>query len=210
MTPHQRRIIIFAKAPLAGFAKTRLIPVLGEDGAANLAHQLLEHALTEALASGVGSVELCVTPLEHEFWARYKTSNTLVLSGQGSGDLGERMASATARALIQHEQVILMGTDCPGLNRYRLHDAAEQLALKDACLIPVSDGGYALMGLKMFDSSVFEGIPWSTEKVSELTFMRFQALGWQVASLAPLHDIDDAQDLKYLPKIFMKNKGHHI
>ena len=56
------RIIIFAKAPVPGFAKTRLIPALGEAGAAGLARQMLFDTLKEALAAGIGPVELCVWP----------------------------------------------------------------------------------------------------------------------------------------------------
>jgi hypothetical protein len=194
-------IIIFAKAPLAGFAKTRLIPALGEQGAADLAKRLFDHALAEALAANIGTVELCVTPnLEHEFWQSFKASNRLSLTEQGEGDLGERMARATQRALEKYPSVLLMGTDCPKLNRHYLRDAADELTCHDACLTPVSDGGYALMGLRAFHVSLFEDMPWSTSKVSALTLERFRNLDWLVAHLKPLHDIDEAEDLKYLPR----------
>ena len=197
-------IIIFAKAPLAGFAKTRLIPVLGEDGAARLAKQLLDHALAEALAADIGSVELCVTPnLNNEFWQSMKTINKLSFTEQGEGDLGERMARATQRALGKYSSVLLMGTDCPELDRYYLRQAAEELTCHDASLTPVSDGGYALMGLRAFHNSLFEDMPWSTNQVSALTLERFRYLDWQVAHLKPLHDIDEAEDLKYLPAAFL-------
>tara|TARA_R110001599_G_scaffold327347_2_gene540272 strand:+ start:51 stop:356 length:306 start_codon:yes stop_codon:yes gene_type:complete len=71
-----------------------------------------------------------------------------------------------------------------------------------AGISPVSDGGYALMGLNAFHPSLFDDIPWSTEKVSELTLERFRILDWQVAHLKPLHDIDKPDDLQYLPEKF--------
>lgn len=197
-------IIIFAKAPLAGFAKTRLIPALGEHGAAMLAKRLFEHALTEALEADIGSVELCVTPnLENDFWKSIKLSESLKITEQGEGDLGERMARATKRALEHHHSVLLMGTDCPALNRHYLQDAADELSCHDACITPVSDGGYALMGLRAFHPSLFEDMPWSTDKVSALTLECFRNLDWQVAHLRSLHDIDEPDDLQYLPDEFV-------
>jgi rSAM/selenodomain-associated transferase 1 len=199
----QTHIIIFAKAPLAGFAKTRLIPALGEKGAAQLAKRLFDHALAEALSADIGSVELCVTPgLENHCWKNFQFPENLTLTEQGEGDLGERMARASKRSLGYHESVLLIGTDCPELNRSYLQEAADELSCHDACLTPVSDGGYALMGLKAFHSSLFEDMPWSTDKVSALTLERFRKLDWQVAHLKPLHDIDEADDLKYLPEKF--------
>ena len=56
------RIVIFAKAPRAGYAKTRLIPALGADGAARLARRMLTHMVNQALDAGVGPTELCMTP----------------------------------------------------------------------------------------------------------------------------------------------------
>tara|TARA_R110001592_G_scaffold177012_1_gene417111 strand:- start:3242 stop:3856 length:615 start_codon:yes stop_codon:yes gene_type:complete len=199
----QTHIIIFAKAPLAGFAKTRLIPALGKQGAAQLAKRLFEHALAEALAADIGTVELCVTPgLENHCWKSFQFPDSLFLTEQGEGDLGERMARATKRALENHQSVLLIGTDCPELNRYSLQEAADELSCHDACFTPVSDGGYALMGLKAFHSSLFEDISWSTDKVSALTLERFRNLDWQVALLKSLHDIDEPDDLQYLPEKF--------
>ena len=196
-------LIIFAKAPLAGFAKTRLIPALGEQGAARLAKLLLEHAISEALSSHINSIELCLTPtLDSACWHHVNLPESVSLSEQGDGDLGQRMARASKRAIENHTHVLLMGTDCPALDRQYLNLAAEELSCHDACLAPVSDGGYALMGLSAFHASLFEDIPWSTDKVCELTLERFRILDWQVAHLKQLHDIDEAEDLKFLPEKF--------
>lgn len=204
----QTHIIIFAKAPLAGFAKTRLIPALGEQGAAQLAIQLFEHAIQEVLSADIGSVELCVTPsLEHNCWKEFNLPKSLTITEQGEGDLGKRMARASERALKSKHAVLLIGTDCPELDCGYLREAAEALACHDACLTPVSDGGYALMGLNAFHPSLFENIPWSTEKVSSLTLERFRYLDWQVANLRALHDIDEPDDLRYLPEEFIQERS---
>lgn len=201
-------IIIFAKAPLAGFAKTRLIPALGEQGAAQLAQHLFDYAIQEALAADLGSVELCLTPsLKHDCWNSFNLPKTLIITEQGEGDLGKRMARASEKALSYNQGVLLMGTDCPEVDRYYLRLAAEELSCHDACLTPVSDGGYALMGLNAFHSTLFDNIPWSTEKVSSLTLERFRYLDWQVAHLKELHDIDEPEDLKYLPDQFIQERA---
>lgn len=204
----QTHIIIFAKAPLAGFAKTRLIPALGEQGAAQLAKQLFDHAIKEALSADIGSVELCLTPsLENDCWKEFNLAKNLIITEQGEGDLGERMARASERALKSKRAVLLIGTDCPELDRSYLREAAEELACHDACLTPVSDGGYALMGLNAFHASLFNNMPWSTESVSDLTFERFRYLDWQVAHLRELHDIDEPDDLRYLPEKFIQERS---
>lgn len=194
-------IIIFAKAPLAGFAKTRLIPVLGEAETAKLAKRLFFHAIEQALNAQLGTVELCVTPsLDHACWQSLDLPASLILTEQGQGDLGQRMARASKRALQQNKTVLLMGTDCPGLNADVLKQAANSLMQHDACITPVSDGGYALLGLSRFDDQLFTDIPWSTAEVARLTLERCQALNWTLAKLATLHDIDEADDLRYLPE----------
>lgn len=194
-------IIIFAKAPLPGFAKTRLIPVLGESGAAQVARQLFYHAIEQALTAQLGTVELCVTPdLEDACWQDLALPEQLILSSQGEGDLGERMARATQAALKKHDAVLLTGTDCPGLTAALLIEAATLLHRHAACMAPVSDGGYALLGLKQFDETLFSDIPWSTADVAACTRIRLDALNWPFAELGELHDIDELEDLIYLPE----------
>ena len=194
-------IIIFAKAPLAGFAKTRLIPVLGEAETAKLARRLFFHAIEQALTAQLGRVELCVTPsLDQACWQTLDLPASLILTEQGPGDLGQRMARASERALQEHQAVLLMGTDCPSLNADVLKQAANSLIQHDACMTPVSDGGYALLGFTAYDQSLFCEIPWSTAEVARLTLERCRQLGWQVETLPVLHDIDEADDLQYLPE----------
>jgi len=81
------RIVLFAKAPLPGLAKTRLIPALGALGAAELARRMLKHAVTQALAAEVGPVELCVTPFHQEStWQSLGIPAAVTWSDQGEGD----------------------------------------------------------------------------------------------------------------------------
>jgi rSAM/selenodomain-associated transferase 1 len=195
------RILIFAKAPLPGFAKTRLIPILGSNGAAMLARKMLKHCITEALAANIGPVELCVTPdAEHPSWRELSISTAVIWSSQGEGDLGERLARATQRAMHQAKNVLLIGTDCPGLSAERLREAARAVEGHDACMVPVSDGGYALLGLRRHMPTVFDNIPWSSASVAQLTKQRILEEGGSLKLLASMHDIDEPQDLQFLPK----------
>jgi uncharacterized protein len=194
------RTIIFAKAPRAGFAKTRLIPQLGAAGAACLAQQLLQHAVQQAQQAQVGVVELCVTPeVTHEDWKKIPLPDDLILSSQGEGDLGARLARAAQRGLLNAASILLVGTDCPALSTQCLQTAALQLQATDIVLIPAHDGGYVLLGLKRFVPELFQDIPWSTHEVAAITVQRAQAHGLRVTQLAALPDIDNPEDLAHLP-----------
>lgn len=196
----QVRTVIFAKAPLAGFAKTRLVPALGEEGAAALARQLLRHTVTQALAAGLGPVELCVTPNRHHaIWPTLNIPQAIKFSAQGRGDLGQRMARAARRSIPGDEPVLLIGTDCPQLDSAMLQAAARALAGHDCCLVPAHDGGYTLLGLRRYHPSLFSNMPWSTADVARITRARMHALGWSLAEFPAVHDIDEPADLAWLP-----------
>jgi rSAM/selenodomain-associated transferase 1 len=192
--------VVFAKAPVPGRVKTRLIPALGAAGAARLARRMLDHTLAQAVAAGIGPVELCATPaIAHPDWAGYHLPPDVWTSDQGEGDLGKRMARAARRHLDRGEPVLLIGTDCPALSPRRLRDAAQALENHDAALYPARDGGYPLLGLRSFHPSLFANIPWSTPAVAGRTLARLRALGWRPWVGPPLPDIDEPEDLDHLP-----------
>lgn len=205
------RIIVFAKAPLPGLAKTRLIPALGATGAAELARRMLLNTLHEAVAAKIGTVELCVTPaINHPSWhpswhpSRHPSLRGIQfppgieISDQGEGDLGARLARAAERALADAEAVLLIGTDCVEMSGGLLREAAQALQEHDAVIHCTADGGYALLGLRQFSPILFSGMPWSTAAVSSTTLARIGQLGWSVHVGQILHDVDEPQDLKYL------------
>lgn len=189
-------LLIFAKAPAPGFAKTRLIPALGSEGAARLAQKFLYRTLEAAQGSDLERIELCVTPaIDDSRWQSAELPENITISDQGDGDLGERMARAAERALKQSGRVILTGTDCVEISPSLLNEAAEALEQVDAVIYPTADGGYALLGLNSFDMSLFTDMPWSTDKVAQLTLERLNCLNWRVRLGRQLHDIDTPEDL---------------
>ena len=194
------RLIVLAKAPVAGFAKTRLIPALGAEGAARLARRLLDETMAQARAAGFDGLELCCAPdTTHPAFVQQRQGGGVQLSVQGSGDLGARMHQAVIRGLRAAAQVILIGTDAPRLDAAYLQAASTALANNDAVLGPAADGGYVLIGLRRPAPRLFEALPWSTQRVLALTRERLIECDLRWAELPMLHDIDTDDDLAHLP-----------
>lgn len=192
-------LIVFAKAPLAGHAKTRLIPALGAQGAAALAERLMHAAIEHAVAAGIGPVELCVTPdASHPAFAVAVLRHGVALTEQGDGDLGDRMARAFDRVLRRHAQALLIGTDAPRLDAAYLRGAAEALHGADAVFGPAADGGYTLVGLKKARPELFAGMHWSHDQVMAHTRLRLKQAKLHHVELAVLHDVDRPPDLVHL------------
>lgn len=199
------RIIIFTKAAQPGFTKTRLIPVLGKQGAADLAERMLMHTLNQSFEANVGPVEICVTPPPTDtVWQDFAVSDELEYSeleysDQGKGDLGERLSRVAQRVIDNNESVLLIGTDCIQLTATHLQQAKNSLRYFDSILIPATDGGYVLLGLNFFHPSLFESVQWSTGTVYAETIERLKKLGRSVRNFPSMHDIDEPKDLKFLP-----------
>ena len=197
-------VILFAKYPAHDMAKTRLQPALGVEGAAIMARQLLLHSVEQAVATDF-VVELCVSPAATEHcWQTLNLPDSLQWSTQADGDLGTRLITASQDALKRYQRVVLIGSDCPSLTAERIQTAVQQLDNYDAVMIPATDGGYVLLGFKQVDGSLFSDIIWSTASVAAVTQQRVADLGWTLALLAPLHDIDEPEDLAHLPSDWSK------
>lgn len=192
-------LIVFAKAPVAGLAKTRLAPALGMQGAATLAATMLAHTLESAIESSIGQVELCCAPDTSDTHFQRAAGAGVTLSEQGGGDLGERMARALSRGLQGFRRVVLIGTDAPGLDAAVLRDAAAALHTHDVVIAPASDGGYVLIGVSRAAPELFDAVEWSTAQVMAQTRTRAMATGRSLYELPTLHDIDEPADLAHLP-----------
>jgi len=192
-------IVVFARAPVAGAAKTRLAPRLGAAGAARLHALLVERAIATALAAGLGPVELCAAPdAAHPFFRRCAERFGIALAAQVGGDLGARMHAALARVATAGG-ALLIGSDCPALTPAYLRAAAAALASGgDAVFGPAEDGGYVLVGLRRVAPAVFDGIRWGAPSVMAETRERLRALRWRWHELAVLWDVDRPEDLARL------------
>ncbi|WP_310452891.1 TIGR04283 family arsenosugar biosynthesis glycosyltransferase [Sulfuritalea sp.] len=188
-------IAVMAKAPLAGYAKTRLIPALGAGGAARLQRQLTLRTLATAHAAGIGPVTLwCAPDVRQRFFRALRRRCGLELRVQTELDLGARMAHIFA----EHGKrpLLLIGTDCPALTPEHLRQAAQALHDgADAAFITTEDGGYFLVGLRQPVAELFAGIDWSTERVMAQTRSRLSALNLRWRETASLWDVDRAEDV---------------
>lgn len=195
-----RTLILFAKAPVPGYAKTRLIPALGEEGAATLAGKLIERTLNTASQLQDADIVLCCAPdCSHECFPQLAETWGVRLQSQVGGDLGQRMTAALDEALQQPGSAVLIGTDCPGLQAGDLETAFAHLeAGCDLVLGRTLDGGYHLIGMKQVYKALFEDMAWSTVEVCGITLQRAQAIGLQVRFTATHQDIDQPEDVQYV------------
>lgn len=190
------RLLIFIKAPLPGQVKSRLIPLLGAAGAARLQERLTRRLVGMMAESGVCPLELWVAPdTDHPLFEDLQRRWGLPVHLQRGRDLGERMATACTEALGRARRVALIGSDCPALTPPLIGRALAELQGVDAVLGPAEDGGYVLLALKRAEPVLFEGMPWSTERVAELTRERMRSLRWRWRELPELWDLDRPADL---------------
>ncbi|HEX2255350.1 MAG TPA: TIGR04282 family arsenosugar biosynthesis glycosyltransferase [Afifellaceae bacterium] len=188
-------IAAFAKAPVPGYAKTRLAPLLGAEGAAALQAELIARAIDTALAARLGPVSLwCAPDNSHPLFARLAAAHGVQLFDQQGPDLGARMAAAFA-ALTPDRPLLLIGTDCPALTPDHLRECATGLVSgDDAVFLPAEDGGYVLVGLKEPRPDIFGGIAWGSARVMEETRARLRAAGLSWSEPAVLWDLDEPAD----------------
>ena len=195
------RILVFAKAPVPGYAKTRLIPALGELNAARLQRELTARTLDITTRAGLCPVELwCAPECEDEFFTYCRTNYNISLYLQQGEDLGQRMAQALASALSRSLHALIIGTDNLDLTVSYLREAIRTLVgNKDVVIGPAADGGYVLIGANRLVPELFSNIRWSSDQVMDITRRRLEQLAIAWHELGVCHDIDRPEDLGYLP-----------
>lgn len=185
------RIVIFARLPVPGGCKTRLIPEFGPEGAATIYRKLLLHTVEQAEASGL-PVELRITGgSAEEFRELVGDGPTLV--PQGDGDLGAKLARVEPPALV-------VGSDCPAVIPNLFVAAATALAERDVVIGPASDGGYYLIGFNRDVYFLFDDMEWSTDGVFAETMARLAKAQIAPAVLPELADVDEPADLADWPE----------
>jgi rSAM/selenodomain-associated transferase 1 len=190
-------VLIFARTPLPGRVKTRLIPALGVAGATQLYSGLLRREIEWIARETPYDIELWVTPDEsHPLLQELSHRYALRLYLQQGEDLGARMGYAAEQALRRHQRVLLLGVDCPALTATHLKQAVSWLeAGEDAVLGPAEDGGYVLLGLKRFHPTLFRGHTWGGADVAQTTRQAMRRIGWCWRELPLLWDLDRPHDL---------------
>jgi uncharacterized protein len=190
-------LIIFTRYPEPGKTKTRLIPALGENGAAQLHRRMAEHTVQQALALSC-HIEVWYVGGSEELMQNWLGTD-LLYREQPIGDLGDRMCAAFRSAFEQsYQSVMIVGTDCPGLTTALLIEGFAALQSQVVTIGPAIDGGYYLIGLRCLVPELFKGISWSTAMVLKETLQVADRLNLDFKLLPYLHDIDIPEDLKYL------------
>lgn len=193
-----QRLIIFTRFPEPHKTKTRLIPALGPDGAADLQQCMTRRTLdtVRKLAASIPlSLEVRFEGGTAQKMAQHFGSD-VSYRPQGSGDLGARMERAFADAFREGAcRTVIVGTDCPDLSQDLLRDAFRHLATSDLVLGPAVDGGYYLIGLRHPTPPLFDSIQWGSEEVLEKTISLAGNLALDVSLLRTLSDVDRPEDL---------------
>lgn len=184
-------LCIFAKPPVAGKAKTRLVPALGTEGAARLAEAFLRD--TWDLACRIPQATPIIASTDVDLTIALTPTPTIWLQGQG--DLGQRLERIFRRGLERGGFVIALGADSPGLPVQRLQQAVAALARTDAVLGPCSDGGYYLFGLTRCPAGLLAGLPWSSAQTLAETLARLREWNFKPTLLDPWFDVDTPIDL---------------
>ncbi|MGH9318144.1 MAG: TIGR04282 family arsenosugar biosynthesis glycosyltransferase [Thermoanaerobaculia bacterium] len=193
------RLVLFARAPRAGEVKTRLAPLLTEQGAARLYRAFLEDAARAYVEPGAWDAVLAADPDAADpvfvelFGAPWRRES------QASGDLGVRLASAFEREFSRGApRVLAVGSDHPALPRRLLEEAFGLLARGcQAAVIPAEDGGYCAIGLAPGAGfrEIFRDIPWSSSSVLDLTLERIRSARLHLALLPAVYDVDRPEDI---------------
>jgi uncharacterized protein len=190
-------VAVLARAPFPGTVKTRLVFMLGVDGAAELEARLIRRTVEVAVEADVGPVTLWTSPGEpHPLFEELAAQDNLRIEQQPDGDLGV----AIYGALVGSDgPALVLQTDCPVLRASHLRDAADVLRSEaDAVVIPSDDGGYVLIGMRTPSAYLFPDMPWHTDAVMVETRRRLSHLGIGWREPASLWTIDRPTDVRRL------------
>ncbi len=192
-------IQLFAKPPVEGKVKTRLIPDLGVAKATQVYRYCLQYTLDLVKQSGY----------RYQIWLTDKTRDSIFNAEpyhlQQGTNLGSRMWQAIDSQLREgkhtQSEILLIGSDCLDLNYFHFQQAISALSTHDIVLTPAHDGGFALIGCRVIDAQLFNRVKWGSNEVFIQTVNNAQSLGYQISILESVRDIDTLEDLSYYPEL---------
>jgi len=198
----QACLCIFAKAPVRGEVKTRLLPVLNEQQACRAHESLMEHCLQQTVSASWQS-QLWSTDSTNTYVRQCAEEFLVPVHSQQGEDLGARMANAVQQSLQDFSYVIIIGTDCPDLDTTYINKALYRLKAGDEVVIgPAADGGYVLIALSIEADNIFKDIEWGSTQVLNVTRQHLRESGLKWSELEIQRDIDRPEDLGYMKQEF--------
>jgi hypothetical protein len=198
-------IIIFLKNPELGKVKTRLAATVGNEKALEIYLELVAHTLE--IVKYIEADKFIYFSDEIDTAIGFKDLPFYAAVQQGE-DLGRRMENAIADIFANlYRRVIIIGTDCPGINAQGLQSAFNKLTEADVVIGPATDGGYYLLGMSQPQPILFRNIEWSTSTVLRATTAHCINNNISYAMLPELSDIDDERDLKHLERLLKRKRA---
>lgn len=198
-------LIIFVKNLIKGQVKTRLANTLGDDAAMNIYKQLLKNTNDAIQSFETDKIIFYSKSIEDDIWE----NNLFQKEIQEGNNLGERMENAFKSTFaVGYKKAIIIGTDCPGINKNILKDAFAKLDDHDIVIGPATDGGYYLLGMKKENPYLFQNVKWSTDVVLQQTIDLCIIHQLSYFLLPALSDIDEEKDLVHFESVLrLKQKS---
>ena len=195
------RILLFAKEPVYGRVKTRLHNAIGKGKAFELHCRMLRYQVDNIQASRLAPLELWVNGNQDNPVLQSLALENQIYQQIGT-DLGQRMQEAVTAARSRCRAAVLVGTDCPSVDRDYLACALQFLDSGCQLVIgPAEDGGYVLLGASESWPDLFSNMPWGTDRVLPLTVERAKQLGLSLELLPSRWDVDRPEDLARLASL---------
>ena len=188
------RLVLFVRFPDPGQCKTRLIPALGPQGAADIHRILAQRTHTTLRASG-HALTIAYTGASAAQFARWLGPDADLVE-QEEGDLSSRLLP-----FAQQAPVIFFGADTPDLRAHHVDAAVRALDTHEVVIGPAEDGGYYLIGMRRALPQLLVDMPWSTDQVLPQTLGRLGRMGIAPAMLDMLADCDRPGDLARWPDL---------
>ena len=172
---------------------------MNAESACEFHQQLIEQCLSRTVRKHAWQTQLWGTDNTDEFLLAISKGYGISLHEQKGDDLGMRMAHTAKTTLKNNAYVVLIGTDCPELDAAYLETVVQKLQSGADCVLgPAEDGGYVMLGLSMYDDSLFNNIEWGTGSVLAVTRQRINSLGWHCEEMPVLWDVDRPEDYERL------------
>ncbi len=196
-------LILFARTPVPGVAKTRLQTRYSASEAGAIAAIMLDETCKRAHTHWPGDIVLAAWPsTNHPQLRSLARRYSLTLAAQPEGDLGDKMYMMLERMCVDGRSAAVMGCDVPHCPAEVFVEAHAVLAAGGAVLGPTADGGYYLVGTNRPAPELFAGIRWGGSDVAAQTRDRASGLGFRFHELPMINDVDTWEDVQDVaPKV---------
>jgi len=206
---NRQQLIIFIKAPVPGFCKTRLIPFLSPEDASEFYKTLVNTCFRNIQPINNTNISIYTYPdINNPFITQLSQQHSTTCHIQTGENLGERMFNALQQSLKTHKKSVLIGTDCPVLDQSYLEQAFKALDQHDMVLGPANDGGYVLIGATKIESHLFNNINWGTDSVLKQSLNNANKANYKTHLLDTLWDVDTPEDYMKYQRLLQPQTEH--